>query len=149
MATIYKATCKNCSNEEKVLWGDGLFYVQYQCTNCLKTVAIPRHAPRPNREGREVPKFLEKVGFYSYPPTPTVEIRRFTEAELKEHLSNHLAWQNGDDEWDESEVLKILQIMCCDCYASLERVSKDSSPSAKCDSCNSVNLQMELEKLAD
>ncbi len=149
MAEIYKAICKNCSSEKSVLWGDGMYYIQYQCSNCLKTVGIPRHAPRPNREGREVPKFLEKDSFYSYPPTPIEEIIRFTDAELEEHLSNHVAWQNGDDEWDEFEVKKILQIRGCKCSSAFERVSRDSSPSTKCESCNSVDFQMTLDKLAD
>jgi len=149
MAAIYKAICKNCSSEKRVLWGDGMYYIQYQCSSCLKTINIPRHAPRPNREGREVPKFLETIAFHSYPPTPTDEIIRFTDAELNYHLKNHVRWQVGNDKWDEFEIQKILQILGCECFSTFERVSRDSSPSTKCDTCSSVDFQMTLDKLAD
>lgn len=149
MAEIYKAICKNCLSEKRILWGDGMYYIQYQCSHCLKTVDIPRYAPRQNREGREVPKFLEKINFHSYPPTPSDEIIRFTDAELNDYLINHVSWQIGDDKWDEFEIQIILQILGCACSSVFERVGRDSSPSTRCDLCISVDFQMNLDQLAD
>ncbi len=141
MATLYKTRCDSCSEEAEISWGDGMFYLQYQCKCCLKLFHLPRNAPRQNRNGREVPKFLVKDGFKSFPPTPTNQIIRFSVQEIVSYLNNQIQWQYGDDEWDTYEIDQILSLVSCECESDLVATSKEKIPKLKCQTCNSSRLQ--------
>lgn len=142
MGTLYKTNCTNCSDERKLSWGDGMFHLQYQCQCCLKQFNIPRKAPRPNRNGREVPKFLEKHDFKSLPPTPSNEIIRFTDENLKAYLEARSQWQHGDDEWDEYELEQLISLVSCDCDSDVVHVTQETLITIACERCGFNNLQM-------
>jgi len=140
MAILYKSTCNSCSEEREISWGDGMFYLQYQCDCCLKLFHLPRKAPRQNRNGREVPKFLEKHGFESHPPKSSEEITRFTDKSLKMYLENPTQWQHGDDQWDSYEIEKIISLVSCGCISVLHPTSERKIPKLNCQSCNTSRL---------
>lgn len=149
MATLYKSTCKSCSEETEISWGDGMFYLQYQCNCCLKLFHLPRKAPRQDRKGRIVPKFLEKHDFKSHLPKSNEEITRLTDADLKTYLSNPTKWRNGDDEWDSYEIEQILSLVSCACKSDLVPTSQEKIPKLKCQTCNSSKLQTHAFGISD
>jgi hypothetical protein len=149
MGTLYKITCKRCEEIAEVAWGDGMFYLQFQCDSCLKLFHIPRKAPRQNRNGREVPKFLETQSFKTIPPTPIDEITRFTDEELKKYVENRVQWQKGDDEWDEFEIKQLISIASCKCDALFARVSKIKQMNVSCQKCGSKNHEKEVVGTVD
>lgn len=140
MGTLYKTNCSNCSDERELSWGDGMFHLQYQCKGCLKLCNIPRNAPRQNRNGREVPKFLEKHNFKSLSPIPYSEIIRFTDENLKAYIDARSQWQHGDDEWDDYEIEQLISLVTCDCDSDIVHVNQEDNPQFKCHSCNSTNV---------
>lgn len=141
MGTLYKITCTSCQEERAISWGDGMFHLQFQCNICLKLLTIPRRAPRANRNGREVPKFLEKHDFKSLPPTPINEIIRFTDENLKAYIEARSQWQHGDDEWDSYEIDQLISLVSCNCDADLSKVSEQTSLHSTCLKCDSENLE--------
>ena len=144
MATLYKSTCNSCSEETEISWGDGMFYLQYQCINCLKLFHLPRKAPRKNRNGREVPKFLEKDGYESFPPTQINKVIRFSDEEIHLYLKNQIQWQHGDDEWDAHEVEQLIKlVVSCTCNAAIKRVDQQKKFDFACQKCGSTKLQIE------
>lgn len=118
-----------------------MFHLQYQCNYCLKLLNIPRKAPRANRNGREVPKFLEKHNFKSLPPTPNSEIVRFTDENLKAYIDARSQWQHGDDEWDSYEIDQLISLVSCNCDADLSKVTEQTSLHLTCLKCDSKNLE--------
>jgi len=149
MGTLYKMTCKSCEEIAEVAWGDGMFYLQFQCGSCLKLFHIPRKAPRQNRNGREVPKFLETQSFMTIPSTPIDEITRFTDEELKEYVEKRFQWQTGDDEWDEFEIQQLISLLSCKCDALFTRVSTIKKMIVSCQKCGSTNLKVEVVGMVD
>jgi len=141
MGTLYKVNCSNCSHVGELSWGDGIFHLQFQCNECLKLFNIPRKAPRANRNGREVPKFLEKHDFKSLPPTPSNEIIRFSDENLKAYLEARSQWQHGDDEWDDYEIEQLISLVSCDCDDDMTRVSDQKQLKLTCIKCGSPNLE--------
>jgi hypothetical protein len=149
MGTLYKITCKRCEEIAEVAWGDGMFYLQFQCDSCLKLFHIPRKAPRQNRNGREVPKFLETQSFKTIPSTPIDEITRFTDEELKKYVEKRFQWQTGDDEWDELEIQQLISIASCKCDASFTHVSTMEKMICICQKCGSKNHEKEVVGTVD
>ena len=135
MGTLYRITCESCQDEHELSWGDGIFHLQFQCKCCLKLFNIPRKAPRPNRNGRDVPKFLEKHDFKSLPPTPINEIVRFTDENLKSYLDARSQWQHGDDEWDAYELEQLFAFNSCDCDADVEHITEQITFKVMCEHC--------------
>jgi hypothetical protein len=149
MSTLYKTKCRNCEEQSEVVWGDGMFHIQYQCVGCLKLFNIPRKAPRQNRNGREVPKFLETQSFKTIPPTASDEITRFTIEELKKYFENSFEWQKGDDEWDDFEIQQIISIESCNCRVPLTRVSTMKEMNSTCQKCGSSKLEKKSVGILD
>ena len=141
MGILYRITCNRCLDERELSWGDGMFHLQYLCNSCLNLFNIPRKAPRPNRNGREVPKFLEKHDFKSFPPTPINEIIRFTDENLKAYIDARFQWQHGDDEWDEYEIEQLISLVSCDCDSDIIHVTQETPITISCVRCGSINLQ--------
>jgi hypothetical protein len=149
MGTLYKVTCSNCSHVGELSWGDGIFHLQFQCNECLKLFNIPRKAPRANRNGRDVPKFLEKHDFKSLPPTTSNEIIRFSDENLKAYLETRSQWQHGDDEWDNYEIEQLISLVSCDCDSDLTHVSQKNKPQIKCNSCKSSSIHVSIIGTSD
>ena len=149
MGTLYKMTCNSCEEVAELAWGDGMFYLQFQCDSCLKLFQIPRNAPRQNRYGREVPKFLETQSFKTIPPLPIDEITRLTDEELNKYLEKRIQWQQGDDEWDEFEIKKIISLLSCRCDALFTRVSTIKKMIVACQKCGSTNHEVVTVGLVD
>lgn len=141
MGVLYKITCNDCSEEHEISWGEGMFHLQFQCKCCLKLFNIPRKAPRPNRNGREVPKFLEKHDFKSFPPTPNSDIIRFTDENLKAYLDASFQWQHGDDEWDSYEIEQLISLLSCECDDDVTNVNNQTQLHSICFKCGSSNLK--------
>ena len=141
MGTLYKVTCSNCSHVGELSWGDGIFHLQFQCNGCLKLFNIPRKAPRRNRNGHEVPKFLEKYNFKTTPPISNEDIIRFTDENLKVYLDARSKWQHGEDEWDDYEIEQLISLVSCECDSDLVHVNQEEIPKFKCHSCNSSNVE--------
>ena len=141
MGTLYKTTCNSCFDERVLSWGDGMFHLQYQCKCCLKLFNIPRKAPRPNRNGREVPKFLEKHNYKSSPSIPINEITRFTDENLKSYIEERSQWRRGDDEWDSYEIDQLISLMPCKCEADFIKVTAETRLHQICLKCGSEKLE--------
>lgn len=142
MGTLYKTACNSCLEEYELSWGDGMFNLQFQCKNCLRLFNIPRNAPRPNRNGRVVPKFLETHDFKSLAPIPNAEITRFTNESLKAYFDTRSQWQHGDDLWDAYEIELLISFIACECNADIRHVNQQENPTASCRKCGSINLRM-------
>lgn len=150
MATLYKTTCNSCSEVTEISWGDGMFYLQYQCINCLKLFHLPRKAPRQNRNGREVPKFLEKNSYKSFPPTSNSKIIRFSDEEIHSYLKDQIQWQHGDDEWDAHEIERIIKlVVSCTCDETIKRIDQKKKLDFACQKCGSMSLQKENIGMVD
>jgi hypothetical protein len=141
MGTLYKVTCSNCSHVGELSWGDGIFHLQFQCNECLKLFNIPRKAPRTNRNGREVPKFLEKQDFKTTPPIPLEGIIRFTDDNLRSYLASRSDWQHGDDEWDDYEIEQLISLVSCECDDDVTKVSDQKQLKLSCTKCGSSNIE--------
>jgi hypothetical protein len=141
VGTLYKITCTNCQDERQLSWGDGMFHLQFQCKYCYKLFNIPRNAPRPNRNGRLVPKFLEKHDFKSLPETPNNEIIRFADEFLKDYIETSSQWKHGDDEWDEYEIEKLISLITCECDSDIVHVTQHLPIETRCKYCGSSEHQ--------
>jgi hypothetical protein len=140
VGTLYKIICDSCFDERQLSYGDGMFHLQYQCNSCFKLFNIPRKAPRPNRNGREVPKFLEKHDFKSLPPTPINEIIHFTDEYLNAYLKARSQWCHGGDEWDSYEIGQLISLVSCECNDIVIKISEQSQLRTTCFKCGSLNI---------
>ena len=118
-----------------------MFHLQYQCICCSKLFNIPRNAPRPNRNARLVPKFLEKHDFRSAPAIPNNEIIRFTDEYLKNYIETRSQWKLGDDEWDDYEIEKLTSLAKCECDSDMVRVTENLQFEIRCQNCGSSRYQ--------
>ena len=141
MGNLYKTTCISCLDEQMLSWGEGMFHLQFQCICCLKLFNIPRKAPRPNRNGREVPKFLETHNFKSFLSIPINEITRFTDENLKSYIEERSQWLRGDDEWDSYEIDQLISLVACSCDADFSKVTAKTSLHQICLKCGSEKLE--------
>ena len=109
MGTTYHCHCKTCDHDFTVYDGDGMHSIGLICSSCGKRSSVPRHAPRPPREGRQVPKFLQTSRFFSLPPIPDEQIRRFTDNELTniDDLCK-AACPEDTDKWDAFETAALI-----------------------------------------
>lgn len=118
------------------------------CSSCGKRSSVPRHAPRPPREGRHVPGFLQTSRYFSLPPIPDEQIRRFTDEELANiELASKSGSEEGYDQWDEFEMAKLVALKApCQCEATTAFASKTASnhgPNTltRCPACRSIQIE--------
>jgi hypothetical protein len=152
MGTIYKCCCNACSNDFTIYDGDGMHSIGLICIGCGKRSSVPRCAPRPPREGREVPSFLQTSRFYSLPPIPDMEIRRFTDEEFTNINQLHKTFgSEGGDRWDGFEITTLIDKKNpCLCGGTVDLESKTSSEFApnsntRCPKCNSKNFNYDVQ----
>ena len=109
MGTTYHCHCNNCHHDFTVYDGDGMRSIGLICRACGKRSSIPRNAPRPPREGRDVPSFLQTSRYFYLPPIPDEQIRRFTDEELAniDGLCK-TAWPEDTDRWDDFETATLI-----------------------------------------
>ena len=152
MGTIYKCCCSACSHDFTVYDGDGMHSIGLICNGCGKRSSVPRQAPRPPREGRDVPSFLQTSRYFSLPPIPDADIRRFTAKELLniEALCKTSGLEDTD-QWDEFETAALIaQKNPCQCGGTVDLESNTSSELApnsntRCPKCNSKNFNYDVE----
>jgi len=147
MGTIYKCCCSACSHDFTIYDGDGMHSIGLICNGCGKRSSIPRHAPRPPREGRDVPSFLQTSRYFSLPPISETEIRRFTAQEL---LNINAIGKSGGsedtDRWDDFEFAALIaQKNPCLCGGTVDVESKTKrtgGPNAmtRCPACRSDQI---------
>ena len=147
MGTIYKCCCSICSHDFTVYDGDGMHSIGLICNGCGKRSSIPRQAPRPPREGRDVPSFLKTSRFYSLPPILDIEIRRFTDEELANIDQLHKTFASaGCDRWDDFEMASLIEKKNpCQCGGVVDLESKNKrtgGPNAmtRCPVCRSDQI---------
>ena len=147
MGTIYKCCCVECSNNFIVYDGDGMHRIGLICSSCGQRSGFPRQAPRPPREGRDVPRFLQTSRFNSLQPIPEIEIRRFTGDELAniDQLHNSLG-SDGCDRWDDFEIVAFINKKNpCQCGGSVDFESKTKRAGGpnfmtRCPACRSDQI---------
>jgi hypothetical protein len=147
MGTIYKCCCSACSHDFTIYDGDGMHSIGLICNGCGKRSSIPRQAPRPPREGRDVPSFLQTSRYFSLPPIPDADIRRFTAKELLniEALCK-TSGSEDTDQWDEFETAALIaQKNPCQCGGRVDLAAKTArtgTPNGKtrCPACRSHQI---------
>ena len=147
MGTTYHCHCNNCRHDFTVWDGDGMRSIGLICKTCGKRSSIPRNAPRPPREGREVPSFLQTSRFFSLPPIPEEEIRRFTDEEMVniDQLSKN-ALEHVADRWDDFEMAALIAYKNpCRCSGIVDIAAKSARASGpnvmtRCPACLSENI---------
>ncbi len=150
MGLIYRCLCKTCSHDFTVYDGEGIRVTGLICNTCGKRSNFPRSAPRPPREGRNVPSFLQTSRFFSLARIPDSEIRRFTDEELT-NIDELCKTEFCEDteKWDDFEIAKLIaQKNPCLCGGIVDLAAKSarsSWPNAKtrCPSCNSDQITSE------
>jgi hypothetical protein len=147
MGTIYKCFCSACSHDFTIYDGDGMHSIGLICNGCGKRSSIPRQAPRPPREGRDVPSFLQTSRFYSLPPIPDSEITRFTDEGLANiDQLNKSSGSEGGDRWDDFEIATLINVKnpcLCGGVVDLESKSKrtgDPNAMTRCPACRSDQI---------
>ena len=147
MGTIYQCRCNACSNDFTIYGGDGMHSMGLICNGCGNRSSIPRHAPRPPREGRNVPRFLQTSRFYSLPPIPDTKIRRFTDEELANINQLHNTFgSEGCDRWDDFEMASLIEKKNpCQCGGVVDLESKtkwtgSSNAMTRCPACRSDQI---------
>jgi hypothetical protein len=117
------------------------------CNACGQRSGIPRHAPRPPREGRDVPNFLQTSRYFSLPPIPEAEIRRFTDEELANIDQLHKTFgSEGGDRWDDFETAALIaQRNPCQCSGQFDfatKTARTGGPNAmtRCPACRSDQI---------
>ena len=126
MGTTYHCHCNNCHHDFTVYDGDGMHSIGLICKTCGKRASIPRNAPRPPREGRDVPSFLQTSRYFSLPPIPDEQIRRFTDEEMVniDQLSKN-ALEHVADRWDDYEMAALISNKTpCQCGGLIDVASK-------------------------
>ena len=114
------------------------------CKICGKRSSIPRNAPRPPREGRNVHSFLQTSRFFSLARIPDAEIRRFTDEELT-NIDEvcKTAFSEDTDQWDDFETAKLIaQKNPCQCNGIVDLAAKSARPDGpnamtRCPACHS------------
>jgi len=147
MGAIYKCKCNECSHDFTVYDGDGMRYLGLICNTCGDRSSITRHAPRPPREGRDVPSFLQTSRFFSLPPIPEAEIKRFTGEEFANiELLCKAAGDENTDLWDDFEIAALIeQKNPCKCGGRVELAAKTaraggSNAMTRCPACRSDQI---------
>ena len=147
MGTTFHCHCNNCHNDFKVYDGDGMRSIELICKTCGKRSSIPRNAPRPPREGRDVPSFLQTSRFFSLAQIPDAEIRRFTDEELT-NIDEvcKTAFSEDTDQWDDFETAVLIAFKNpCQCGGIVDIAAKSArngGPNAmtRCQVCLSDNI---------
>lgn len=147
MGSIYKCKCNECSHDFTVYDGDGIRFIGLICNTCGNRSSIPRHAPRPPREGRDVPSFLQTSSYFSLPPIPDAEIKRFTDAEFSniDQLIKDVG-AFSSDRWDDFEIAGLLALRNpCKCGGIVDIAAnsiKIDAPNAltRCPACRSEQI---------
>ena len=147
MGVVYQCKCKACGNGFVIHDGDGMRKLGLICNTCGQRSYIPRQAPRPPREGREVPSFLQTSQFFTLPPIPDAQIKRFTADELAN--IDQLATSSGAyevDRWDGFEMAALIAHKNpCEC-GGLVNLAKETERTGgpntmtRCPSCQSNEL---------
>lgn len=147
MGTTYQCRCKACSNDFTVFDGDGMRTNGLICNGCGLRTSIPRQAPRPPREGRDVPSFLQTSRFFSLPPIPDAEIKRFTDEEFANmELLCKAAGVESTDRWDDFEIAALIeQKNPCQCGGRFDLAAKtagtgDPNAMTRCPACRSDQI---------
>ena len=147
MGTIYKCCCSACSHDFTIYDGDGMHSIGLICNGCGQRSGIPRHAPRPPREGRDVPSFLQTSRYFSLPPISEAEIRRFTAQELLNiYEIGKSAGSEDTDRWDDFELAALIaQKNPCECNGLVDLAAKTKGtggPNAmtRCPACRSDQI---------
>ena len=148
MGTTYHCYCNNCHHDFTVYDGDGMRSIGLICKTCGKRASIPRNAPRPPREGRDVPSFLQTSRYFSLPPIPDEQIRRFTDEELADiEQAFNTGGTEDIDQWDDFELAKLISLKApCQCETSIDFASKTVSncgPNTltRCPACRSCQIE--------
>ena len=147
MGSVYLCSCKTCSHTFKIIDGDGMRSLGLMCHTCGQRASIPRHAPRPPREGREIPSFLQTSRFVSLPPIPDAEIQRFTDKEFANiELLSKAAGVENTDRWDDFEIGALIeQKNPCQCGSRFDLAAKtartgDPNAMTRCPACRSDQI---------
>lgn len=147
MGTIYQCRCNACSHDFAVYDGDGMRTLGLICNGCGQRSSIPRKAPRPPREGREVPSFLQTSRYFSLPPIRDADIRRFTAEELLN--IDALCKPTGHEDtdlWDDFETTAlIVQKNPCQCGGRVDLAAKTArtgtlNAMTRCPACKSNQI---------
>lgn len=147
MGTTYKCRCTACSHDFTVYDGDGMRSLGLICNTCGQRSSIPRQAPRPPREGRDVPSFLQTSRYFSLPTIPYAQIRRFTDQELVN--IDALCKTSGSedaDQWDDFEIDALMaQRTPCQCSGLFDfaaKTARTGGPNAmtRCPACRSNQI---------
>jgi hypothetical protein len=147
MGTTYQCLCNACSHDFAVYDGDGMRTIGLICNGCGQRADIPRNAPRPPREGRDVPSFLQTSRYFSMPPIQNSDIRRFTAEELLNIYALCKASGSEDiDQWDDFEIATLIaQKNPCQCGGRVDLAAKTvrtDTPNAmtRCPACKSDQI---------
>lgn len=126
LGSTYQCRCNACSHDFTVYDGEGMRSLGLICNTCGQRCSIPRRAPRPPREGRDVPSFLQTSRYFSLPPIPDGNIRRFTAKELTNiHELFECAEPEDTDRWDDFEIAALIaQINPCQCSGLFDLAAK-------------------------
>ena len=144
MGIIYDCNCNECKHEFKIYDGEGRASISLICANCGKGSGIPRRAPRPDRNGREVSPVLTTTTYYSTPPIAADQIKRFTKDELM-HIDPLKS--DGDDWWDDFEIEALIESKNpCACGGVVQKDSitaETGRPNSlrRCPNCKSFNFK--------
>lgn len=148
MGLAYQCHCLACEHDFTVYYGDGMHSIGLICSSCGKRSSVPRHAPRPPREGRHVPSFLQTSRFFSLPPIPAEKIRRFTDEELANIEQVFKSGSEADsDQWDAIEMAKLIALKAsCQCGSTKDFASKtanDQGPNTltRCPACGASQIE--------
>jgi len=144
MGLIYRCICETCNHVFTVYDGEGIRVTGLICNTCGKRSNFPRNAPRPPREGREVPSFLQTSRLFSLARIPDAEIRRFTDEELT-NIDEvcKTAFSDDTDQWDDFETAKLIaQKNPCQCHGIVDLAAKAARPDGpnamtRCPACRS------------
>lgn len=117
------------------------------CNTCGQRSSIPRLAPRPPREGRDVPSFLQTSRYFSLPPIQNSDIRRFKAEELLNIDALCKASGSEDtDQWDDFEIAALIaQKNPCQCSGLFDlaaETARTGGPNAmtRCPACRSDQI---------
>ena len=132
MGQLFHCQCSNCNHRFDIRQGGGFSFYERYCDGCGKSITLPRHAPRPNRASRIIPRpllrdsdmpgqpgrenaVLRDDGSVFFPGIENENIQRFTHEEIKTFLEG-TRWPRGGDQWDDDEIELIKKIQGdCNC----------------------------------
>lgn len=147
MGTTYQCRCNACSHVFTIHDGEGMDTIRLICNGCGQLSSIPRKAPRPPREGRDVPSFLQTSRFFSLPPIPDADIKRFTDEELINiHELYECAGPEDTDHWDDFEIAALIaQFNPCQCSGLFDLAAKTAGTGGpntmtRCPACRSKEI---------